>query len=169
MLVGYGYSSSEEEAENQADDSVILGELHLPSKRKASELSTSLVPKILKESLSDVDAVPTYQANKRQKTGDSLFDVLPEPKHNPAPTEEAEEEEQEENQETTGGGLSLEDLGLSVPKRKEHTDPEPSVRKEVPKQDTPSEAPVASLSEPVVGPYMPPNFGKELFFVVAKL
>lgn len=163
MLVGYGYGS-DEEAEAQADDSVVLGELHLPSKRKASQLSTSLVPKILKESLSDVDAVPTHQAAKRQKTGDSLFDVLPQPKHNAshAPEEpESEEEEEERNEESSG--LSLQDLGL-VPKQQEHvkhTDPEPPQEKKAPPQEVKSEvATVDNLaSEPDVGPSLPPDFG----------
>lgn len=78
MLVGYGYASDEEEDQN-ADGSVVLGELHAGSKRKASQLTTSLVPKILKEAYSDVDSVPSYQS-KRAKTSGSLFDILPKPK-----------------------------------------------------------------------------------------
>lgn len=79
MLVGYDYSSDEDEANFKPDDSVILGEAPVSSKRKASQITSSFVPKILKESLVDLDTVASYQPTKRMKG--SLFDVLPQPKN----------------------------------------------------------------------------------------
>ena len=78
MLVGYGYSSDEEQYHH--DDSVIIGEVNVPAKRKTTE--SSFVPKIMREGHSgarESSFVPQNPA-KRIKTN-SLVSVLPKPQN----------------------------------------------------------------------------------------
>eukprot|EP01127_Copromyxa_protea_P007403 TRINITY_DN17301_c0_g1_i1.p1 TRINITY_DN17301_c0_g1~~TRINITY_DN17301_c0_g1_i1.p1 ORF type:complete len:342 (-),score=94.93 TRINITY_DN17301_c0_g1_i1:38-1063(-) len=159
MLVGYGYGSDEEEENQQPDDSVVMGELHVAPKRKAP--TTAFVPKILLDSYTDLDDDHSYQANKRFKSGkETLSDVLPKPKNNPVNDEEnsensSEEEEDIIQQKTSSESLSLADLGLAP---REPTNTQPQEEKVQQPTSVPSPAPEPTL-EPAPGPAPGPALG----------